>query len=162
MSKPSGTSTVVVHWYRDRGRHHEIVLDQLHGAQWFTFLDLQPGYHQVRLREDDFHQAAFSTRYSLFETIAIPFGLCSAPTHFQRMMDHYLRELIELDVCVVYIDGILIYSRRSEEDHIATVQSAFKIIEAAQLVVNLPKCRVIRHRHRISGSPVMASVLLPS
>ncbi|VBB88135.1 Retroelement integrase, putative [Yarrowia lipolytica] len=78
------------------------------------------------------------------------------------MMDHYLRELIELDVCVVYIDGILIYSRRSEEDHIATVQSAFKIIEAAQLVVNLPKCRVIRHRHRISGSPVMASVLLPS
>ena len=51
------------------------ILDSLHGNRWFTTLDMSQAYHQGDLHEDSRKFTAFSTPWSLYEWVRIPYGL---------------------------------------------------------------------------------------
>ena len=70
------------------------LLNALHGARWFTTLDLKSGYWQVPIQEQDKEKTAFRTSSGqLFEFNQVPFGLCNTPATFSRLMDRVLAGL---------------------------------------------------------------------
>jgi hypothetical protein len=90
------------------------LFDQMRGARVFSKIDLRSGYHQMKIRPSDIPKTTFSTRYGLYEFPVMSFGLTNAPTYFMNLMNKVFMEYLDKFV-VVFIDGILIYSKNDSE-----------------------------------------------
>lgn len=116
----------------------EELLDELHGAQWFSKLDLRAGYHQIRLATSEEYKTAFQTHCGHFEYMVMPFGLAGAPATFQGAMNNTLQKCLRKYV-LVFFDDILIYSA-SYEDHLKHIAAVLQLLQADDWKVKLSKC----------------------
>jgi hypothetical protein len=91
------------------------LFDQLYGACVFSKIDLQSGYHQLKVLECDIPKTAFISRYGLYEFTVMSFAPTNALAYFMYMMNKVFIEYLDKFV-VVFIADILVYSR-SEEEH---------------------------------------------
>ena len=67
--------------------HIDTCLGSMNGAVWFSTLDLRSGYHAIPIKRADRDKTAFITRRGCFRYKVLPFGLTTAPSVFQRLMD---------------------------------------------------------------------------
>ena len=115
------------------------LLDALHGAKWFSTLDLKSGYWQVPIAEQDKEKTAFRTGSGqLFEFNQVPFGLCNAPATFSRLMDRVLAGL-HWETCLFYLDDIIVFSSTWEE-HLARLREVFERLRHAKFKLGAAKC----------------------
>ncbi|KAF8750362.1 hypothetical protein RHS01_09486 [Rhizoctonia solani] len=140
VPKKDGSRRLVVDYRRLNNRTKKNVyplprpddlMAQLRGAKVFTKLDLRWGYNNVRVKEGDEWKTAFRTKYGLYESLVMTFGLTNAPAAFQHFMNKLFKDL--LDVCVIiYLDDILIYSK-DDATHTHHVMNLDKLkIQAVQ------------------------------
>ncbi|KAL6462446.1 hypothetical protein MHYP_G00288680 [Metynnis hypsauchen] len=84
-------------------------LDALSGARWFSTLDLASGYNQVLVAEQDKPKTAFCTPFGFFEWNHMAFGLCNAPSTFQRLMQQMFGDQ-QYQSLLLYLDDIIVFS----------------------------------------------------
>ncbi|GBG41400.1 hypothetical protein CBR_g77296, partial [Chara braunii] len=130
------------------------LLDMVQGCTIFSKVDLKYGYHQIEMAEEDVHKTAFKTRYSTYEYLVMPFGLCNAPGTFQTEMHRIFRPYLD-KFMVVYLDDILVFSKtiREHAEHLALVLQSLR---DSQYKINKEKSSfgvpsVIYLGHVISG-----------
>ena len=114
------------------------LFDQLHGASWFSKIDLRSGYHQMRVRDEDILNTAFRTHYGHYEFVVKPFGLTNAPTTFMDLMNRVCMPMLDRSV-IVFIDDILVYSR-SKEQHEEHLREILGVLRSGRLFAKFDKC----------------------
>ena len=112
--------------------------DRTQGAKFFTKMDLKNSFHLIRIKKDDKWKSAFRTRYGLYEFLLMPFGLTNAPATFQDMMNHILRDMVDLGL-LAYMDDLLIDAKTVEE-HDDIVREVLRRPQANKLAVSPEKC----------------------
>ncbi|KAF8054210.1 hypothetical protein N665_1335s0001 [Sinapis alba] len=89
----------------------------------------------------------------------MPFGLTNAPAVFMRLMNEVFHDYLDQFV-IVFIDDILIYSRR-EEDHKEHLRKVLERLRDRKLFAKFSKCRFWKREigflgHRVSEQGVSA------
>ena len=90
-------------------------LDALGGSRWFSTLDLASGYWQVELDEEAQKKSAFVVRGGLYRWRVMPFGLCGAPSTFERLMERVLAGL-QWETLLVYLDDVIVCAKTVEDE----------------------------------------------
>ncbi|CEL62321.1 Retrotransposable element Tf2 155 kDa protein type 1 OS=Schizosaccharomyces pombe (strain 972 / ATCC 24843) GN=Tf2-1 PE=4 SV=1 [Rhizoctonia solani AG-1 IB] len=162
VPKKDGSRRLVVDYRRLNNRTKKNVyplprpddlMSKLRGAKIFTKLDLRWGYNNVRVKEGDEWKTAFRTKYGLFESLVMTFGLTNAPAAFQYFMNDLFQDLLDVYV-IIYLDDILIFSK-NEAEHEFHVHEVLQRLETAQLFCKGSKCEF--HRTRVEYLGIIVS-----
>jgi len=132
-------------------------LDAMATATLFSTFDLRSSYHQVQVAPQDRDKTTFICPRGMYRYRAMPFGLCNAGSTFQRLMDVVMSGL-HLDVCLVYLDDIILFSRTVDE-HLERLVRVLGRIQSAGLKLKPEKCSLMQRSvsflgHVVSGEGI--------
>lgn len=108
----------------------------LAGGRFFTKLDLESAYTQIRVDDESSKILTWNTPKGLLAVKRLPFGIASAPGLFQRKMEALLAGLPGV---AVLLDDILITGRNLEE-HWERVREVLRRLDQAGLRLKRKKC----------------------
>ena len=126
-------------------------------AKYFSSLDMRSAFWQVAMDPDTVEKSAFITSEGLFQFNVMPFGLCGAPSTFQRLMSVVLRGLIWKN-CLAYLDDVMVMSATFSQ-HLIDLEAVFERLRAAGLKLGPAKCffaktQILFLGHLVSGSGI--------
>ena len=90
------------------------VLERASGHPFYSFLDGYSGYFQIEIDVEDQEKTTFTCPFGTYAYRRMPFGLCNAPTTFQRYMLSIFSDMVE-HIMEVFMDDITIYGRTFED-----------------------------------------------
>jgi len=133
--------------------------DSLGGNTYFSSLDMRSGYWQVPLRGEDIDKTCFVTRRGIYGFWVLPFGLCNAPSTYQRLVDMALAGLT-WEICLAYLDDLIIFSRTFDQ-HMERLQKVFDRLVQAGLKLKPSKCALFQKKVKFLGSIVSSEGIEP-
>ena len=102
--------------------------------EWCSGIDANCGFWQVPLAENSRHLTTFITPFGRYHFNKLPFGISSAPEHFQCCRSNILAGH---EGVLCYIDDIFVFGRNQQE-HDARLQ---KVLETVGVTLNRDKCK---------------------
>ena len=135
----------------------EQTLAQIAGAQVFSKLDANSGFWQIPLAKESSLLTTFITPFGWYKFNRLPFGISSAPEHFQRRMTDLLRGL-EGVICL--IDDVLVHGRTQEEHDERLALVLQRLLESG-MTLNKEKCKFSCSRVNFLGQTLSGSGIQP-
>jgi len=114
------------------------VISHLGKSAWFTALDLQSGFWQIRMAPEDMKKMTLVTKTGLYDWIVMPFGLKNATSTFTRTMSLVFKELGD-KFLKVFVDDLNVHSE-NWEDHLRHLEAVLSKLREVNLKLNLSKC----------------------
>ena len=109
---------------------------KLKGAKYSTTLDLYSSYSHITLASDARAKTAFVTLFGKYEFNKVPFGLAQAPAYFHELIQKVIGNV---PYTMGYLDDIIIFSKRAEEEDIQHIADIFKKLCKAGLKLKLSR-----------------------
>ena len=112
------------------------ILDKLEGSKWFSTLYGASAYWSNIPICKDIEKTAFITPRGQYEFCVMPFGLCNAPSTYQRVIDQALKGV---SCSLPYIDDTITHSA-TFENHLSDLQKTLECYRNANLQLRKEKC----------------------
>jgi len=126
------------------------LMSQLHGARYFTKLDVRWGFNNICTKPGDEWKVAFRTNRGLFGPLVMFFGMTNSLATFQTMMNDIFQNLIVEGIMVVYLDDILIFTKTKEE-HEQAIRQVLQVLKENKLFLCPEKCEFYKQRIKYLG-----------
>ena len=110
---------------------------------WYSSVDMIYAYGQVPLDEStakhcNFHIISGKST-GTYRSVTGHYGLSIMPTQFQKLLDI---TLVNMDCTFVYIDEILIVTKREKSVHMQKVREVLKVLDSANLQLRADKSKI--------------------
>lgn len=126
------------------------LLNQLRVLVVFSKIDLSSSYYQVRVAKQDIPKTNFMMSYDYFKFMVMSFGLTNTLVVIMDLMNRVIHDNLNKFI-ILFIDDILVYSKRCEE-HELHLRFTLQKLREKQLYAEFSKYvfwldRVILLRH---------------
>ena len=125
------------------------LLERVSGHPFYCFLDGYSGYFQIEIAPEDQEKTTFTCPFGTYAYRRMPFGLCNAPTTFQRCMLSMFSDMVER-IMEVYMDDITVYGGDFEEC-LTNLEAILQRCIEKNLVLNWEKCHFMVNQGIVLG-----------
>jgi len=121
------------------------VLDRFQVSKVFTTLDLANGFFHVPIEVESRKFTSFVTHNGQYEFTLVPFGISNSFAVFCRYVGAVLRDLMQSNKIVVYIDDIIIPTA-DEESGLSVLKEVLEVASKAGLRINWEKGQFLKRK----------------
>ncbi|GJZ58665.1 reverse transcriptase domain-containing protein [Tanacetum coccineum] len=131
------------------------MLEHLAGNEYYCFLDGFSGYFQILIDPQDQEKTTFTCPYGTFSYQRMPFGLCNAPSTFQRCMMAIFHDMTK-ETMEVFMDDFSVFGD-SFSSCLSHLDKMLKRCEDTNLVLNWEKCHFMVKEGIVLGHKISKS-----
>ncbi|XP_028969202.1 uncharacterized protein K02A2.6-like [Galendromus occidentalis] len=125
----------------------EDIFSTLNGGTWFSKIDLSEAYLQIPVDAESQKLLTINTPKGLYRMKRLPFGIKTAPSIFQRLMDTLVADL---EGTTAYLDDIIVTSKTKAE-HENRILKLFGRLAEFGLKAQLNKCSFMKSQIQYLG-----------
>jgi len=135
------------------------LLRSLEGSKYFSSLDLNSGFFQLPVKEEDQYKLAFTSCHGLFTFTRIPQGLKISSSIFQRKLNEAFSELLYKSL-IIYIDDLASYGKDFEQA-LNNLNNALLIMDKLNFSLKTSKCFFFNNKIELLGHIITREGIKP-